>query len=72
MRFSMSADIDLLRVLTAVRDFPQYLIVRGGNPPTIVYYERHKDPEVLLRDCVKLMEQVIVKYENSRMTEGEG
>ena len=68
MRFSMSADIDLMRVLTALRDFPQYLTVRGGNPPSIVYYERHKAPEELLRGCVKVMEQVVAKYEGGQGT----
>jgi len=63
MRFAMAANIDLIRVLTAVREFPQYLTVRGGNPPSIVYYERRKEPEVLLRGCVKVMTQVVERFE---------
>lgn len=63
MRFAMAAEIDLVRVLTAVRAFPQYLTVRGGNPPAIVYYERHKDAEALLRGAVKVMEQVVQRFE---------
>ena len=62
MRFAMAADIDLIRVLTAVRDFPQYLTMRGGNPPTMVYYERHADREALLAGCVKVMEQVVAAF----------
>ena len=63
MRFSMAADIDLLRVLEAVRDFPQYLRVKGGNPPELIYYERHKDAETLLRGAVKVMEGVAERFE---------
>ena len=71
MRFSMSADIDLLRVLPAIKDFPQYLSVRGTNPPVITYYERHREPEALLKGCVKLMEQVVERYEKSGMSDGD-
>ena len=63
MRFAMAADIDLIRVLTAVKEHPAVLTVRGGNPPAIVYYERHKEPETLLRGCVKVMEQVVERFE---------
>ena len=63
MRFAMAADIDLIRVLTAVKAFPQYITVRGGNPPALVYYERKKDAETLLRGCVKVMEEVVRTFE---------
>ena len=63
MRFAMAAEIDLIRVLTAVRAFPQVLAVRGGNPPAIVYFERHKDAETLLRGAVKVMEEVVARFE---------
>ncbi len=63
MRFAMGADIDLIRVLTAVKDFPQVLTVRGGNPPVIAYYERGKDAEALLRGAAKVMEQVARRFE---------
>lgn len=63
MRFAMAAEIDLIRVLTAVRAFPQVLTVRGGNPPAIVYFERHKDAETLLRGAVKVMEEVVARFE---------
>ncbi len=63
MRFSMAADIDLVRVLTAVRDFPQYIRVKPINPPELYYYERHKDAEALLKGAVKVMEQVVERFE---------
>ncbi len=63
MRFSMAADIDLVRVLTAVKDFPQYIRVKPINPPELYYYERHKDAEALLKGAVKVMEQVVERFE---------
>ena len=63
MRFSMSADIDLIRVLTAVRAQQRWLRVLGGNPPTLIYYERSKTPEELMRGAVKIMELVIADFE---------
>ena len=69
MRFCMSAEIDLMRVLAAVRNQARYLRVQGGNPPTLVYYERHKTAEELLRGAVKVMEQVISDFDANANTE---
>ncbi len=63
MRFAMAAQIDLLRVLTAIREHPECLTVRGGNPPTIVYFAPKKDPETLLRGCVRVMGEVVKAFE---------
>ena len=49
----------------AVRQFPQYITVRGKQPITLIYYERHKEPEALLRGAVKVMEQVVTKFEET-------
>ena len=62
-RFSLSAEIDLVRVLPAVRSRQRYLRVQGGNPPTLIYYERHKSPEELLRGAVKVMAQVAADFD---------
>ncbi|MGN0802359.1 MAG: transcription-repair coupling factor, partial [Candidatus Faecivicinus sp.] len=62
MRFSISADIDLVRVLTAVKQHPE-LKVQGGNPPTLVYSARKKTPEELLQSAVKLMQAVVADFE---------
>ena len=63
MRFSMAADIDLLRVLEAVRAFPRYIRVLGNQPMIIAYFEAGKDPETLLRGAVKVMAQVVERFE---------
>jgi len=63
MRFSMAADIDGIRVLTALKGFPQYLRVKPIRPMEVYYYERGKDPEALLRGCVKVMEGVVERFE---------
>ncbi len=63
MRFSMAADIDGIRVLTALKGFPQYLRVKPINPMEVYYYERGKDAEAMLRGCVKVMEGVVERFE---------
>jgi len=63
MRFSMAADIDGIRVLTALKGFPQYLRVKPINPMEVYYYERGKDAEAMLRGCVKVMERVVERFE---------
>ncbi len=65
LRFSMAADIDLMKVLAAVKAFPQVFRVKPINPPELYFYERGKDTEALLRDCVKFMEQVVARFEAS-------
>ena len=69
MRFAMTADIDLVRVLTAVKQFPHCMRVQGTNPPALVYFERKKDPETLLRGAVKVMEEVVGIFETQAPTE---
>ena len=71
MRFSMAADIDGIRVLTALKGFPQYLRVKPINPMEVYYYERGKDPEAMLRGCVKVMEQVVRRFEMDGTAEVE-
>ena len=72
MRFSMAADVDGIRVLTALKDFPQYLRVKPINPMEVYYYERGKDAEALLRGCVKVMEQVVARFEAMGPAEDDG
>ena len=62
MRFSISADIDLVRVLTAVKRHPE-IVVQGGNPPTLLYAKRGATPEELLGGAVKLMRGVVADYD---------
>ena len=62
MRFSISADIDLVRVLMAVKQYPE-IKVQGGNPPTLVHSVFRISQEELLRRSVKLMQKVVDAYE---------
>ena len=62
MRFSISADIDLVRVLMAVKQHPE-IKVQGGNPPTLVYSAFRKTQEELLQNAVSLMQAVVEDYE---------
>ena len=71
MRFSLAADIDLIRVLVAVKKFPNCLKVQGGNPPTLVYFERNKSAEELLKGAVKVMEQVVQEFAANKGGDGE-
>ncbi len=62
MRFSISADIDLVRVLTAIRRYPDCLRMQGGNPPTLVYFRRGQAAEELLRGAVERMQKVVSEF----------
>ncbi len=64
MRFSISADIDLIRVLQATKQHPDKLRMKGGNPPTLIYFSIYKNisPEEMLRGAVKTMENVVEEY----------
>ncbi len=69
MRFSISANIDLMRVLLAIRKQPECLRMQGGNPPTLVYFKRGKDAETLLKGAVDVMETVVGEYETGETKE---
>ena len=62
MRFSISADIDLMRVLIAMKKHPECMRMQGGNPPTLVYFKRGKAPEELLRGAVEVMQKLVSDY----------
>ena len=72
LRFSMSAQIELMRVLKALEPFPQLFRVKPVNPPALFFYERGKDLETLLRDCVKVMDQVAARYEGAAEVTAQG
>ena len=69
MRFSISADIDLVRVLEAIRKYPDDLHMLGGNPPTLVYTKKNAAPEELLRGAVDVMQKVIADFEGGQPKE---
>jgi len=70
MRFSMAADIDLMRVLLAMRKHPDCLRMLGGNPPTMVYFKKRAAAEELLVGAVKIMQKVVSDFQ-SEETEKE-
>ena len=62
MRFSISADIDLLRVLKAIKKYPECLRMQGGNPPTLVYFKANASAEELMRGAVSVMQRAVQDY----------
>ena len=70
LRFSMSADIDLMRVLAAVKAFPQVFRIKPINPPELYFYERGKELEKLLPDAVRTMERVVAAFEADAPADG--
>jgi len=62
LRFSMSSQIDIIRVLTAVRQCPE-IAVQGTNPPMLVITADNKNPENLLSNAVKVMQKAVDLYE---------
>ena len=62
MRFSISAEIDFVSVLTAVKRHPE-LQVNGTNPPSLVFTELGKAPDELLADAVGVMLKVTKDFE---------
>ncbi len=57
MRFSISADIDLVRVLTAVRKHPEIQVL-AGNPPILKYTGKTNSSEALLQETIVVMREV--------------
>lgn len=64
MRFSIAADIDLVSVLQATKQYPDKLKMLGGNPPTLVYFSIYKSisPEDMLSGAVQTMRKVVEEY----------
>ena len=64
MRFSISADIDLMTVLMACKEHEDHLKLLGGNPPTLVYFDKPKmEGEELIKGAVQVMRGVAEQYE---------
>ena len=65
MRFSISADIDLMAVLMAAKRHEDHLRLLGGNPPTLVYFDRRNTPaEELVKGAVGVMTAVVKDFED--------
>ncbi len=57
LRFSISADIDLVRVLMAVKNHPEIKVL-AGNPPILKFTGKNASSEALLSEAVNVMRQV--------------
>ena len=69
MRFSIAADIDLMPVLMAAKKHEQYLRLMGGNPPTLVYFDKPRQGvEELMKGALAVMSQVVQDYEEQAKT----
>ena len=65
MRFSISADIDLMAVLMAAKRHEDHLRLLGGNPPTLVYFDRRNTPaEELVKGAVGVMTAVVKDFDD--------
>ena len=62
MRFSIAADVDLVRVLKAIKKYPECLRMQGGNPPTLVYFKANASAEELMRGAVDVMQRAVQDY----------
>ena len=62
MRFSIAADIDLVRVLMAIKKYPECLRMQGGNPPTLIYFKANASAEELMRGAVDVMQRAVQDY----------
>lgn len=72
MRFSIAADIDLIRVLKASKKHPDCMRMQGGNPPNLVYFRRGKSAEELLRGAVSKMQILVSDYTSEKEDESDG
>ena len=62
MRFSIAADVDLVRVLKAIKKYPECLRMQGGNTPTLVYFKANASAEELMRGAVDVMQRAVQDY----------
>ena len=59
MRFALSADLDVMAVLSAVKAHEDCLKLVGTNPPSLQFFDKkHKEPEQQLKAVVPVMEDV--------------
>ena len=64
MRFSISANIDFMLVLAAVREHEEHLRILINNPPTLVYSDKPKMAvEELVKGAVSVMNDVADTFE---------
>ncbi|MGI6238872.1 MAG: transcription-repair coupling factor [Christensenellales bacterium] len=63
MRFSIAADIELMKILMAAKKHEANLRLLGGNPPTLVYFDKKgMAAEDLLKGAVEVVGAVVADY----------
>lgn len=59
MRFSMMADIDIMKLISAMEKHKKCMRLMPGNPPSISYFEINKKNEELLKGAVEVMTEIV-------------
>ncbi|MBQ6715701.1 MAG: transcription-repair coupling factor, partial [Clostridia bacterium] len=59
MRFSMMADIDIMKLIKAMEKHKKFMRLLPGNPPSISYFEINKKNEELLKGAVEAMTEIV-------------
>ena len=65
-RFSVMADLDVVRLLKALEPFKKNLRFTPSNPPTLLYFEAGKKPDQLLKGAVEVMQRVVTETLNEK------
>ncbi|MBQ5771563.1 MAG: hypothetical protein IIW08_10365, partial [Clostridia bacterium] len=59
MRFSMMADIDIMKLISAMEKHKKFMLLIPGNPPSINYFEINKKNEELFKGAVEVMNEIV-------------
>lgn len=59
MRFSMMADIDIMKLISAMEKHKKFMRLIPGNPPSINYFEINKKNEELFKGAVEVMNEIV-------------
>ena len=63
MRFSLAADLDVMRLIAALKPYEKYVKLSAGKESAITYSDGKKTIEELLRGAVVMMEKVVADME---------
>ena len=73
MRFSPAADVDVMRLVEALKPFEKVVRLQAGKESALVYQDGKKAVEDQLSGAVQMMEKVVQKMSPALITEqGEG
>ncbi len=66
LRFSPAADLDVMRLIDALKPFEKHVRLSAGKESALLYSDAKRTPEDLVRGAVQMMERVV-----EQMTETE-